>query len=61
MILWNGKIPRNIKYINDLLYYRYFNTSEFHEELTKMVFNPIRLEKIAEKYNIEFMELVDLY
>jgi hypothetical protein len=79
--MFNYVIPKNIIYIysttkrnNDILFYRYFNTyefqnelkrkvfhREFHEELTKMVFNPLRLKKIAKTYNIELMELVDVY
>lgn len=33
----------------------------FKEELCKYVFNPIRLQKIAKKYNLSFEELNDYY
>ncbi len=58
---FNYMIPKSIQYINDIFYYRYFSTSEFHEELMQKVFNPLRLEKIAKEYHIELVDLVDIY
>ncbi len=63
-ILFNNHIPKNIKYVNDVNYrycYQQFSTAKFNEELTQKVFNPLRLQKMAKEYHIEFMDLVDMY
>ncbi len=58
---FNYMIPKSIQYVNDVFYYRYFSKSEFNQELTQKVFNPLRLQKIAKEYHIEFMDLMDIY
>jgi hypothetical protein len=37
------------------------NVQPLKKELVEQVFNPNRLFKISEKYNIDFDELVEIY
>ncbi len=38
-----------------------FHTPQFHAELVEKVLHPIRLEKIANRYHIDFIDLINTY
>ena len=35
--------------------------NDFRQELVEYVFHPLRLERLSEQYNIEFIDLVEMY
>ncbi len=64
-ITYQSNLSRNPNGINLLSKLNYDlmkkNMKEFNEELVANVFNPKRLLKICEEYNIDFYEIQDIY
>ncbi len=64
-LLGNRYVFHYADVVNNIIPYDYekmlSNNKEFTEELVAYVFNPKRLLKLCDTYNIEFLDYIDLY